>query len=911
MKNMLHTFSSTTIASFCWGLLLMASPSLNAQLMLKGTVVDSISQQGISYANVIVSVYGSTEIIAFNTTNMDGYYELSIPSQAANIFKITARSLGYKSQEIDLVVAESQMQEIAIPRIQLSSSDNNLATVVVRASSPILVKGDTVIYDIPHWTEAGNETLEDVLANIPGFVIRANGEISVNGTKVDKVVINGEELGDNGAAMITRSISAENVAKVSLRLDEKNAKIKESLLDTDAYVVLDITLKEDLDQSLFGRGMVTWGVADNLQPGGYINALSLNKKKKFHLFAESDRFGNEFIPLSSIRNLGDEAYRSMFTNYTSLEEMKKKDGYEIETYNFDNFYTRKDNHIIGFSTRLDISEELSLYAGSYSNLNKTALENNTSAEVLGFGLFAYNREDNLANIRSFNKLDLRLDTEKLKAKFNVHFSIAKEDLENELMANTLSSENTHYQERKKPLNLITHYESEKIFSKKLALKTILNYSYTQLESDRMLRSNDLAYADYFGAPTDNTNFHQSVEAKEQQGLAEISLFYSLNENGRFIFGGQGGRTTLTKQREAFLHDEATATTNLVAAFNLQEEKNDFLYLLPFVQYKQRFVKAKLNLDTRLGWKDIRYLRNPAAVAEDRSALEVKARLTFTPARMTTLSLDYSSSLAPTPYGKLFSGKELVGFQIVNTAGLNTLRPQRDKIIQADFSHAFGHNDAILDISFLRGENWINDAYLPLGSIIFERAYDQLASEYNIIATAFTKNAFNKKLALVFEPELITASISNRTEDLRINQNFVRDLRFGIDLSTKLGDEKIDFFAKPKIVNIRYWSEGEILETTQSMFWLNFGFKSALFAKKVFLQSDIKSVSFLNSQNFNNPVQWNISMKYTNPRATISLSILNILNRNQFIRNEQDVFQTLNQIQELFPRFVQLGYALKI
>ncbi|NJO01772.1 MAG: hypothetical protein HC880_08865, partial [Bacteroidia bacterium] len=72
-----------------------------------------------------------------------------------------------------------------------------------------------------------------------------------------KVLINGEEVTDQGAALITRSLSAGNVKSVEVRFDEKNDKLKESLLDTRNYVVLDIKLDQALHQAWFGKARAT------------------------------------------------------------------------------------------------------------------------------------------------------------------------------------------------------------------------------------------------------------------------------------------------------------------------------------------------------------------------------------------------------------------------------------------------------------------------------------------------------------------------------------------------------------------------------------------------------------------------------------------------------------------------------
>ena len=74
----------------------------------------------------------------------------------------------------------------------MKESVSSLDEVTVIAERPVLVQGDTISYKAEVFTKGDERKLEDVLAELPGFDIRDNGDIEVQGKKVDKVMLDGK-----------------------------------------------------------------------------------------------------------------------------------------------------------------------------------------------------------------------------------------------------------------------------------------------------------------------------------------------------------------------------------------------------------------------------------------------------------------------------------------------------------------------------------------------------------------------------------------------------------------------------------------------------------------------------------------------------------------------------------------------
>ncbi len=370
----------------------------------------------IEYLLTAIYHYKSDKIITYAYTDPQGNYTLVLP-YAAGIFTFKTRSLEYADYARDIVLGDAGQKEITLS-FEVVPKINALSEVVVKAKlSPVIVKKDTIIYDVAHYTQVGDQTLEDVLRKMPGFEVQENGELKINGKPIAKVLINGEEFLKGGAALSTRSISPEMVQSLEVRLDEKDTKIKESLLNSDKMVVLDIKLKDDLDKSLFGKARITSGYQNNAAIGGYANLFRLGKKQKYHLLGEYDAFGQQTISLMQISNIGREAYQSIFNLPANFNSLAENPEFDKEVYGFKDF-TQSKQGIGGITAKYNLSKNLEMFVGSYNSFAKEGVGSQTQQRFFDSPTFQFSDQKTNTNYLSKNKIDFEYDNEKIKANYH-------------------------------------------------------------------------------------------------------------------------------------------------------------------------------------------------------------------------------------------------------------------------------------------------------------------------------------------------------------------------------------------------------------------------------------------------------------------------------------------------------------
>ena len=69
-----------------------------------------------------------------------------------------------------------------------------LDEVVVKI--PVIVKGDTIIYDADSFKNGSERKLEDIIDKLPGVELNEDNQIEVEGKVVNKITVNGKDFFD-------------------------------------------------------------------------------------------------------------------------------------------------------------------------------------------------------------------------------------------------------------------------------------------------------------------------------------------------------------------------------------------------------------------------------------------------------------------------------------------------------------------------------------------------------------------------------------------------------------------------------------------------------------------------------------------------------------------------------------------
>ena len=188
------------------------SLSISAQsVRVSGTVKDSIGTP-LELANVIATRTDTGEMESYAISNTQGRYQFNLPTGAKYSLVASFLGLAPTTQELDIA---SGADDISLDFV-LYPAENQLDDVEIVYEMPVVVRGDTIVYNTDSFTNGTEQKLGDVLKKLPGVTVTDDGEIEVEGQTVSKVMIEGKDFFDGDSKLATKNIPADALKKVEV-----------------------------------------------------------------------------------------------------------------------------------------------------------------------------------------------------------------------------------------------------------------------------------------------------------------------------------------------------------------------------------------------------------------------------------------------------------------------------------------------------------------------------------------------------------------------------------------------------------------------------------------------------------------------------------------------------------------------
>ena len=360
------------------------------QYVLEGQIVNN-ANSSIANANIIVKEMSTTKIINFDISKGDGNFKL-IFKIAADKVNITFSCLGYKTVN---KIIDLKSTTVLLGQIELIEDSIELNEVIIDAEkNGITKKGDTLIYNIKKYLNGTEDSLKDLISNLPGMKINSNGKIEVNGVTITELLIDGENLYKNQHQFATENLNSKIVKSVEYYKNyTPYDKVKKDSLINDT--ALNIIIKEEYKNKFKGYLSSESNASDRYKVNS--NAYNFSKKNKFSIIQSSNNLGElilttfdyyTLIDNDEIRNESSvelKSYESTPKFLRSGENVANKNNTFI---NISTVYTPNKKIKINFfsilnqSNQTEIAERFTKYNDSDLKIN----ENNTIKENSFFNL---------------------------------------------------------------------------------------------------------------------------------------------------------------------------------------------------------------------------------------------------------------------------------------------------------------------------------------------------------------------------------------------------------------------------------------------------------------------------------------------------------------------------------------------
>jgi hypothetical protein len=230
-------------------LLLLFVQTAFAQPSVKGKVTDTLGRKDLSNAVVTLLQKKDSSLYKFSRTDKNGQFSFSNVLPGKYVLLITYPKFADFSDPVE--IKDQSQNDLGM--IPLTLKSKLLDAVVIRSAGAIRIKGDTTEFVADSFHVKEGATVEDLLKKLPGFQVNSKGEITAQGQRVQKVLVDGEEFFGDDPTMATKNLSAKAVDKVQV-FDNKTEQQNMTGISTGSEgKTVNIKLKEDQKKGSFGK----------------------------------------------------------------------------------------------------------------------------------------------------------------------------------------------------------------------------------------------------------------------------------------------------------------------------------------------------------------------------------------------------------------------------------------------------------------------------------------------------------------------------------------------------------------------------------------------------------------------------------------------------------------------------------
>ena len=487
-----------------------------SQIKMTGKVTDSIGTP-LELANVILINSESNSLETFAMSDDKGNYKLSLKKNTSYNLQVSYIGMSTFSQML-MTKDDDIFKNFSL------QSNNQLDAVELTYEMPVVISGDTLVYDADSFKTGTERKLEDVLKNLPGVEINDDGEIEVEGKAVTKVMVEGKDFFDGDSKIASKNIPSNAVDKVQILKNYAEVGQLSSVQNNQDNIAINIKLKKGKDKFWFGNILAGSGESPNYTQNQDLDLYIFQPK----LFFYSPTYSINVI--GDLNNIGEQAFtRRDYWNFSGgFNKPSGKSGTNISLGNNNLSFLQLQNNrakdinteFIAVNSSFSPSKKLDYSAFLILTNSETEIQQNNSTQYVGL---IDNIPDENTQTNTSQTSELGIGKFSLKFNPNVNNQVDYEVL------GRVTNESQDQNYLSSVIGSIEQLDEAETFS----LNQNLNYYYTlneknifALEAQHQLKDED----PFYNALLENNNNYQTTAIG--LGLDNSLPFYNIAQDKR-------------------------------------------------------------------------------------------------------------------------------------------------------------------------------------------------------------------------------------------------------------------------------------------------------------------------------------------------------------------------------------------
>ncbi len=245
------------------------------RLSISGQLLDADLKEPMVQATIQLFTVSDTTFVGGTVSNAEGNFYVEAPSNGTYRLRIT--SVGYQTIERELTLRRNEQLDLG-PLLMSSESTLLKETVVTGRAAQVIVRKDTLVYNPEAYRTPEGSPIEELIKRIPGAEVDEDGNITINGKQVKKILLDGKEfmLGDVESAL--KNIPVNIIQNMKFYDQQSDQSRITGIDDGEKETVLDFSIKRGMNRGYMTNLDLAGGTANRYASRGMASSFTDNTR---------------------------------------------------------------------------------------------------------------------------------------------------------------------------------------------------------------------------------------------------------------------------------------------------------------------------------------------------------------------------------------------------------------------------------------------------------------------------------------------------------------------------------------------------------------------------------------------------------------------------------------------------------
>ena len=274
----IYSFQYRLISCYVLLLISLAVYAQSGKERFVGRVVDTETNQPVPFATVRLLALPDSILLVGGATDIQGKFQLAVTIPKSKSILLHISYIGYTSVYRTISVSANNKTP-TLGNISLSPESISLNETVVVGQAPMAVtEGDTTVFNASAYRTPEGSMLEELVKQLPGGEIDADGKLLIHGKEVKKILVDGKEFFSDDPKAALKNLPVEMVEKLKAYERQSDLARLTGIDDGEEEMILDLSVKKNMKRGWMENFMGGYGSKDRYELANTLNRFRSNSQ---------------------------------------------------------------------------------------------------------------------------------------------------------------------------------------------------------------------------------------------------------------------------------------------------------------------------------------------------------------------------------------------------------------------------------------------------------------------------------------------------------------------------------------------------------------------------------------------------------------------------------------------------------